>query len=231
MAIYSVRRFRRRYRKGNVVRVRLGRFRSRVSKRIVQLFYRSLSRRSGFRKNARFSKSISSSSSVGKLIFSSVRSPSRSFKGKSGSRRRFFTGRTIQTVGSFKALKVKQQLSIIQIYKVSRFQNSSNKRLKLLLSYNSRNLNQDKDYFILSKLDLFKFGLPQAQDNSIDELLLSLLFFWRFNLESSRISVVYYRHLNFYKDSQWVQGQFILVNILALSSKREEFPSPVLLSI
>ena len=87
------------------------------------------------------------------------------------------------------------------------------------------------NYFIFNKADLFKFGLPQKQDNSIEELLLSLLFFAEVNLESSKINVVYYRYLNFYEDSQWRQGRFILVNVLSLNSQAQAIPSPVSLSI
>ncbi len=156
MTTYLCRRFRRGYRKG-IVKGKVARFRSRLSRRIVQILSKSLSRRSGLRKNAGFFKLFSSSSFEGRFVFSRSSSVGQSFKTKP---RKLLTAKN-QSLAAFAGLKAKQRLSFISTYRASSFQNGSKKRLNLLLGYNARNVNQDSDYFILSKLDLFEFGLPE----------------------------------------------------------------------
>jgi hypothetical protein len=229
MAIFPCRSFKQGFRKATLNKISLQRFRGASSKKIALLFYKCLSRRSGVRKSNQFAKSKVFAVRRGKLVFNFARHPSRSFI---GSKFKFLVDKRVYDVISFQESNFKSRLSIAQTYEVFSFKNGSTlKNLKLALSYNSSHINQDSNYFILSKLELSSFGLILKEDNSVEELLMALLLFWRINLESSRVNVVFYRYLRFQEKLQWVEGEFILVNVLVLNSKEKKFPSPVSLSI
>jgi hypothetical protein len=246
MAVYRCRSYKSRpYRKIKSLKISCRRFRSRVSRRILPIFYKCSPRLTAFTKRGR-------SFNLGKKRVSGKRNflrqniyPVRSFKA-----RKFKSSQALRIypVRSFKARKFRSKAPGIvlasswvlskkvyrhsNIYRPLFFQGSTQKRIILSLSINSRNLNQNSGYFFLSKLDLIEFGLIPSENNSLEEILASLLLFWENKLESSRINIVFYRSLKFKENSQWFESKSMLVNGLSLpSDSTQGFPSPRSFSI
>lgn len=246
MVVYRCRSYKSRaYRRIKALKISCRRFRGRASKRILPIFYKCSSRLTLFKKRGRSLSSAKKRASGKKALLRLSVYPIRSFKA-----RKFKLSQALRVypVRSFKARKFKVKAPGVtrvsfwllsrkvyrhfNIYRPLIFQGSSPKRIILFLSINSSSLNQDLGYFFLSKSDLAEFGLIPSENNSFEEILVSLLLFWENKLESSRINIGFYRCLKFKENSQWVESKSVLVNALSLpSDSTRNFPSPRSFSI
>ena len=99
-------------------------------------------------------------------------------------------------------------------YKCLSFKNSFNKSI-VLIPYVSRDIVQDKDHWIIDKSDLAKVGLNPHEMNSLAEIVTSLILYWSDgDLDSSRINIVFYRHIVFEEDGSFFDAQAFLINLL-----------------
>lgn len=99
------------------------------------------------------------------------------------------------------------------------------KSLILVSSLNSKEINQDKDYLTLNKLDWVDFGLVPSDNNSLEEILSALILSWQAELDSERIAVVFYRYLKVEQKAQWFEAQSYLINVFS-ALVDNKFPSP-----
>lgn len=220
MPIYSCRSYRRRVRKVNIIKISSRKIKGRVSKKIIPIFYKCISRRSLFRKNIRSFRLATSSFTEG-MFFSNLASSLIQSSRQGG----FQKASRLTLISSWSLSNKVYRHS--RLYRFSNFYNGAFNRMILFSSDNSININQNLTYFVLSKSDLEKFGLFPKERNSFEEILLSLLFFWENALDSSRINIKLYCHLKFVERSQWFEVQSVLINVLSLaSSSTEQFPSP-----
>jgi len=101
------------------------------------------------------------------------------------------------------------------------FKNSSLSRVTIS-PYVSKDAIQDKDFWIISKADLARVGLVPKAENSLAELVTSLILFWdNDRLDSSRIKVIFYRHILFIDDGQCFDVQSYLIDFFNVFSSSE----------
>lgn len=122
----------------------------------------------------------------------------------------------------FKGCKF-QYLAASINYRVWRFK-SSTKRL-LILGNLGCGILQDKDYIILYKSDLTKFGLIVKEENSIEEIFSALLPFWSGETPSAQVNISFYRYFVLEGEDSCYQIQSFLITLKPKAST-STFPSP-----
>jgi hypothetical protein len=73
----------------------------------------------------------------------------------------------------------------------------------IIVPYISKSIIQDSEFWIIRKSTLSRVGLDPKVDNSLEEILTSLILLWSNDkLDSSRIRIIFYRHLRFIEDDK-----------------------------
>jgi hypothetical protein len=142
----------------------------------------------------------------------------------------FIKPQFVQVVDSFKGGKVSRLKGLsnaskfsltkklyrhFSVYQVSVYRTKF-KALQLFSSYQLRGVRQDEDYFSIDKSVLGEFGLIAQEDNSIEEILSSLLLLLERELPSGRIKVVSYGHFSVEEKNQWFEVQSLLIKLITV---------------
>lgn len=94
----------------------------------------------------------------------------------------------------------------------SKFRGNSVKR-GVVIPYVSETLNQDIDYWIISKDDLAEVGLIAKENNSLGEFILSFILYLNYGkLETRLIKAFFYRHIVYREDEQFYQIQSFIID-------------------
>lgn len=145
----------------------------------------------------------------------------------------------VQVVNSFKSRKL---LGGCNLSNVSRFNLTSKihrhysvyrflvyktnfKPLQLFSSYTLNGVRQNADYFFIDKGVLGGVGLIAQENNSVEEILSSLLLFLEEELTSGRIEVAFYRHFKVQEKNQWFEIQSLLIKFASICPS-DSLPHP-----
>lgn len=101
-----------------------------------------------------------------------------------------------------------------QANKVISFSTKAAFRLNLI-PYLSPQIKQDKEFWIIDKLRLSEFGLIPTADNSLGEIISSLILSWSDGrLDSTQMKIAFYKHSILGEDNQFFTIQSFIVDCM-----------------